>query len=540
MLFSAAVSTLPVSRFFPLPTPREKQTLALDFIDRAVAKGYRHIVVAAPTGSGKTGIGCAACFWASASGLDGRSGGYYLVTQRMLQDQIERDLPGFKEGCRSGASLKSASEYLCPTFKSCAIGMGAKKKKCALGNSCYYHRAKEAFVAAPLAVTNYPYMLTERMHAARLEPRQVIVCDEAHSLEKQLLNHVGLVVSETTLDEWRSTLTLPDNLQTLEEFVRWVEQAYLDEVVARAAAARNLAEDGDEKMAVQAIKLEQHASKVKKFIELIRKDPSDWIFWTADDPHGKKEYIARPLNAAPFSNLVTDMGQLRIYMSAFMGNKQVFCRSLGLDPNAVAWISLSSTFPVRNRPIIVGSVGSMSRRNIAGSLPRFLKTLTQILDKHAAEKGLIHSGSYALARTIAEHLRATPHAPRLIFPQKADEREAAFVTHCTCNEPTVLLTPSMTEGFDFTGDLATWQVIAKVPYPSLSDRQVVAKKEQDPDWYGLETVKGIIQAAGRIVRSDTDRGYTYVLDSDFEQLYRRYKDFFPKWFVDAFVYPPAR
>ena len=34
----------------------------------------------------------------------------------------------------------------------------------------------------------------------------------------------------------------------------------------------------------------------------------------------------------------------------------------------------------------------------------------------------------------------------------------------------------------------------------------------------------------------TDHGVTYILDSDFQMLFDKNPEFFPKWFTDAFVW----
>ncbi len=98
----------------------------------------------------------------------------------------------------------------------------------------------------------------------------------------------------------------------------------------------------------------------------------------------------------------------------------------------------------------------------------------------------------------------------------------------------------MTEGFDFSEDLARWQIIAKVPYPYLGDLQVSAKKDKDEEWYTLQAVMSIIQACGRVCRSDTDKGTTYMLDEDFLTLYDRCGHMFPRWWVDALVWPKRK
>jgi hypothetical protein len=145
--------------------------------------------------------------------------------------------------------------------------------------------------------------------------------------------------------------------------------------------------------------------------------------------------------------------------------------------------------------------------------------------------------SYALGTEIYDHFRVTPQGLRLLFPKCADDRDGAMNKHRMSPEPTVLISPSMTEGFDFKDDLARWQIIAKMPYPYLGDRQVAAMKDRNPDWYSMQTATTVIQACGRIVRDEKDHGVTYMLDGDFRNLFERYGYMFPKWFQSAMVWP---
>lgn len=527
---------------FPLPQPREKQSVALDFIQRAAARGYTDIVISAPTGVGKTGIGVAACLWGNRLSVKGEPGGYYLVTQKLLQTQLENDLNRYRDGCRDGASVKSAAEYACPTYHACSVGLTVPKDKRRCNfETCAYRLAREKFLQATVAITNYPYFLTERTRSGKFPARRVLVCDECHTLERQLLRFVDLTVSEATLADYAPEIDKLPNFENLAEFTTWLRSTYLASITSRAETLHELAVGACgtpdiDALVKQAFKLDQHVAKVERALELLETEPKDWIFWASDDAQGKREYTARPLNAAPFRALLTDMGAIRIYLSAYPGSKAVFCRSLGLDPQRVAWCALKSPFPVKNRQIFVINPGSMSRKYLEQTWPTFSLALRKLFDLHAGEKGLVHCHSYALAQRIFDDLQATRHAPRLIFPKTADDREPAFQQHAQSPEPTVILTPSMAEGFNFEDNLARWQVVAKVPYPSLGDRHVVAKKDQDPSWYKLETIKTVIQACGRIVRSETDYGATYILDGDFEYLYRECETYFPAWFVEALIW----
>jgi Rad3-related DNA helicase len=214
----------------------------------------------------------------------------------------------------------------------------------------------------------------------------------------------------------------------------------------------------------------------------------------------------------------------------------VFCRSLGLKPSRVAWLELDSTFPIENRLIHMTTVGSMGRKCLEATMPHLLAMCQTILESHPTEKGLVHCHSYALGQRIYDYLRRAPGGHRVLYATKAAERAILYNRHRTTKEPTVMLSPSIAEGFSFDDDLARFQIIAKIPWPYLGDRQVAAKMKLDRDWYTLQTVGTILQTCGRIVRSATDHGTTYITDSDFIRLYSDNTKFFPKWFKDAFKF----
>lgn len=528
--------------FFPKAQPREKQTKALDFVMRAVERGYKHIIVEAPTGIGKTAIGVALCRWASCGvpqDFPGARGGYYLVTQKLLQDQLETD---FADGPFAVSSLKSASEYECPHAKNCAIGASKKKHPCPSRNptsgTCAYKLARQAFISNDISVTNYPFFITERTYSGNLPTRRLLLLDECHNLERQILRSVDITVSEENLETWAREVKSVPKLPKLAEFVQWLKERYLPDIEATLSAMVMMADDNalPDKLVKEIFPLQNQVTKTTQAIELIERDPTQWVYWQDKDRDNHLISTARPLNAAPFSGSLFNAGSLVVHMSAFPGSKDIYCRSIGLDPEKVARVGLSSTFDIKNRQVVLALVGSMSMRNVDKTLPSFLRVAEKILTRHHDEKGIIHSNSYKLGEAIFNYFSSTTHSQRLLFPRSADEREELVKQHAESTEPTVLISPSVTEGFDFKDDIARWQIISKCPYPSLSDAQVAKKRELDPEWYALETIKTIVQAAGRICRSDTDYGTTYILDEDFRRLWYEYQDHFPKWFAKAFVW----
>lgn len=324
-------------------------------------------------------------------------------------------------------------------------------------------------------------------------------------------------------------------LMELEDFYQWAKTEYLPILSSRLEfLADELENSEDQKKLKEQRDLQMYAGKLLLALASVEKEPDNWVYWQESTQEGMVS-IAKPIDASPYTpSILTDHADLKLYMSAYVGPKSVFCRNIGLDPDTTVFASLSSDFPVENRPIHVLPVGSMGRKSIDVTTPLLLRKIEQIMDVHATERGLIHVHSYKLGRAVYEYLMRTKHASRLLYPATASQRTPMLMKYVQSKLPVVLISPSMTEGFSFDDDLARWQIIAKMPYASLGDRQVAAKKDRDPEWYVLQTVSTLLQAAGRIVRSNTDHGVTYILDDDFNMLHERYGYFFPKWLTAAF------
>ena len=180
--------------------------------------------------------------------------------------------------------------------------------------------------------------------------------------------------------------------------------------------------------------------------------------------------------------------------------------------------------------------------------PYLLRLLRGLMlgDGHVFKSGtkIYYTSSKALAESMCELALKTGYSPALSSTKRGYQITLQTRTYQTFKR-------QYAKWIDYTG--IVWCVSTPLsnflaerdgrffftgncPFPYLGDRQVLAKKELDPEWYTLQTVSTIIQACGRIVRSDTDYGITYILDSDFIPLFEKNPEFFPPWFVGAFVW----
>jgi Rad3-related DNA helicase len=133
---------------------------------------------------------------------------------------------------------------------------------------------------------------------------------------------------------------------------------------------------------------------------------------------------------------------------------------------------------------------------------------------------------------IAKHLVDTVRSPRLLL-HDSENREEMIEFHVSNPNPTVLISPSMTEGVDLADDASRFQVLCKVPFPYLGDKVIQLRKAKNPGWYACQTARTIIQAFGRSIRNEKDHATSYILDTDWERFFRSSSSMFPKEFTDA-------
>ena len=121
---------------------------------------------------------------------------------------------------------------------------------------------------------------------------------------------------------------------------------------------------------------------------------------------------------------------------------------------------------------------------------------------------------------------------RFLYREEGTTNEAIVKEHELRTDPTVLVSPSLTMGLDLKGDLGKWQIIVKLPYPSLANKRVGMLFEKDKEWYKMKMFISLIQAAGRCTRTREDESVTYILDGLSGKVIIENSKILPKHFID--------
>jgi ATP-dependent DNA helicase DinG len=517
---------LETAEHFPYAAYRPGQREALQATRAAFAKGKRFVIVEAPTGAGKSGIAVTMAREAKSA--------YVLTAQKLLQDQYARDFPDL-------AVVKGRANYPClvmDTHAGAAPCMAGRKFP--ICEECTYIIAKDDALHAHTATLNYSYFLAEINHAGAFQKRDLLILDEAHNTEDMLMRFVEVYVSKQTLARAGMDIEFPTS-PDLEERIHFAVSLLPE--VAKALYKLEMHLEDLEEIPPDLATHKNELEGLCKRLALLRDDTdAAWVCEQSDDQGlmggGAMWWRFRPVRVNTFAyDFVFKHAERVLFLSATILDPQTFLRALGIPLEDAAFIRVPSSFPAKNRPIYPLNVARLNRDTLDAELPRITNVVMKLLEHHSTEKGVIHAHSYKILRHLVSSLPGK-YQNRLIYHFGAEGREDALERHLSSKKPTVLLTPSMTEGIDLADDHARWQIIVKVPYPYLGDPQVNARRSIDPSWYEWRTALRLVQAYGRAVRSSDDYASTYILDSLFPSWVQRQRSRLPSWFMEAIA--PAR
>jgi Rad3-related DNA helicase len=528
-----------ITDFFPFSSYRLHQKETIEKIQEFFDKGIKDIIIEMPTGSGKSPVAIACGLWSTNA--------YCLTSQKILQDQYVRD---FTEDSRISV-LKGRGNYECtflgaPTM--CNECYESARKDCYKNGTCLYQIAKMRTAGAQVAMMNYAYLLSvvECDPKKTFTKRKLLILDEAHCIESEVLNFIEFLLSEYMFKRVGYPVNIP-SYDTLDEYHKWIKENV--SIVSNILVSKtkelnnlnnyrvNLNRDSHQfkKLSGEASELVSQIDEVDRLYRRMNKflntlNDVEWIFTIEKTEKLKmKRIVFRPLTINLFAgDSLLNLGEHRIYLSATILDKNSFCRSLGINADEAQFVRTPSTFPAENRKIFFANSGYMNLNKIQETLPNIVTDLNKALDYHREERGLVHCHSYK----IANYIRDNCNNDRLIF-HDSESREKMLSKFLSSKTASVLVSPSMTEGLDLKDDLARWEVIVKIPHLYIGDKQIARRMQIDPDWYTWQTCLTLVQSYGRIFRSEEDWGTAYIFDSSAKWFIKKNKDILPDWFIEA-------
>ena len=514
--------------YFPFPAFRNNQDQILNqFKEYLLDPEVKYIVCQAATGTGKSGLALAA---ARAS-----KSAYVATANKILQDQYVNDFDSLL------VNLKGRANYKChqhPEFN-CGNAPCRKdpeaRKICAGNQGCEYHHQREKAAAAKITSFNFASALPFLNYLSHLFPeRNLLICDEAHSVWSWISNFIGVDLNLRFLQSIDVLDKIP-NFNRIDDYLNLM--CKIETTAKDYLTLPNLKGDVVEKLESLIKKLDlfnlitDNKTNIDNFVLDKQFDPRDFAKIT--NLSFKPVVVSELLHDYFFK-----YAKKTILLSAVILDFETYFDLMGIDPKEARVIKVESTFPVENRPIYTyEAVGKFNKGNLPSYLPDITFKIDELFNKYRGVKGITHAVSWDLCNKIYNGLPERSRR-RLLYARARDEvqnQTDLLAEHALTAEPTVLLSPSMTEGVDLKDDLSRLQIIVKMPFPYLGDPLVEKRIRLYPNFYRMLTAQTLVQMYGRSVRSDDDVCDTYVLDGNFIRFVADNLDILPESFVAALV-----
>lgn len=475
--------------YFP-GVPRAHQDYLFDGITKALPWASL-IVVQAAVAVGKTWLAIAVSRMAAEQGLTST----ITVPDGVLLSQLAREFPEL------AVPSKVEKHYCREHDKPCArVRATGAKLYCA---GCPYTKANERVRTSLQRAMNYQSIIGLRKS---VPPSDVLIVDEAHKVIDSLADSAAVKL-------WQHKYKWPSGLTDTHDLLRWIDTAKL-----------TMPKD--------------MATKLATVRSMILRAPDDVFMHIGLEPYrGKPEPVltVRPLTVKDKTYLaIPKRTKTVVLMSATIGPRDVV--ELGFDKThhgKTVYLDVGSPIPEDRRPIVPVPAVRMAHSVKQIGIIRMAELITETANAHADQAGLVHVTYEEMNayRTLLKGPRWVFHTPQNRAEVFARWRAGAF------GPAAVLVGAGLREGVDLVEDIARWQVITKLPRPSLADPFVAWKADKDPVWYAWQTAKQLLQMFGRVCRTPTDYGVTYIYDSSFASFYYQYEWMFPKHVKDSIKWP---
>ncbi len=534
--------------------PRKEQQEALEFVSDIFKNkpNFKHILLDLPVGIGKSYLALMLANWYKEN-IDKSAKFDILTNSKYLQEQYTEEFHSIQS--LSGKDNFTCDQYAC----SCAQGKEFNRLNKTSCDSCPYDRAKNGFITGDVSLTNFHLYILYALYMPQFlngRGSKVLIIDEAHDFDQIFSDFISISITEPLIKRLKFTndseiIKDLNKIKSVNEYVSFLKRI-IGEIhltvsdVEKSLGSSNSNTKGtkrnqkvskvlnektsDVKMMSTIADLKQLELKIEVFLKEYKEEPENWVLESSYNEKTKQKSISlEPVWAYNYlEKYIWQNYDHVIMMSGTILDKNLFCYLNGLDVTQTAYYSIPSPFPATNRPIYYMPVARMTYQNKENAFKEYVPYLNKLLSKYKGYKGIIHTNSFEIANWIKRDIKDK----RLLF-HESDTKSETLRQHFDTEDPTVVVSPSISTGVSFDNNRSRFQVIAKIPFPSLASQKNKMRQKMMPDWYSWRTVSTLIQMTGRSVRSFTDYADTIIIDSCFSDIMKYSSHLLPDYIQDA-------
>ncbi len=438
---------------------------------------------------------------------------------------------------------------------------------------CPFELQLDAAIDADVVIGDYNYVFGPRSALGKLteavlgqEGKPNLVIDEAHNLPGRTMDYYSPQLSTAALEFMRKDLReIPERfraegLKYLDECLAVIRECrppgetkplkidpplvpFLDQdTVLRGFLSRYLESDVEIQPRDPVLRLCFYWSEFAQALEYVA-DPNRKEFVTTFQPNSAGGTIKITCcDASALVRPVYDSYQNVVAFSATLKPFDYYAKLSGLDPEAVQTAEFHSPFPKSNRKILIIPQVSTRFTERERSTPKIAETIRRVAELRSGNYFVFFPSFDFMERVLNQF---QPPSGFQVLKQnremKADSTQAILDELKHGATPTLVFAVQggvFSEGVDYPGDMLIGAFIVGPPLPTFDLERETLREYYEKNYgrglgfdyaYTFHAMAKAIQAAGRVIRSENDRGLIILLDERFTQ--KSYSQSFPTdWF----------
>ncbi len=265
----------------------------------------------------------------------------------------------------------------------------------------------------------------------------------------------------------------------------------------------------------------------------------EFVHLATRTPEGVEKVKILCLDAARFVGAVLEESAGAVAMSATLEPFEFYRDLLGFDPHRTDELHVPSPFPDDNRLVLAIDDVDTTYRHRAAHYDRVAAWVTRLA--HPQHNVLALFPSYRFLAAVADRIQCSHHRLLIQEPGATDAVQREVLDALSNGEPHLVLAVLggvFAEGVDYPGRMLSQVIVVSPGLPQYNtERELLKAYYQEAYGHGFAyayLVPGltrVVQAAGRIFRSESDRGVIALLCRRF--LDPRYAGLLPaEWIED--------
>jgi DNA excision repair protein ERCC-2 len=432
-------------------------------------------------------------------------------------------------------------------------------KKCSEKNMCPYEVCVEAGKQANVIICDYYHIFSPKVRQAFLGKLEkeledcILIVDEAHNLPERIRKLLSVNLSDYTLKmaskeaavlrQKNTEQDLLDAEKVLKKFSRDVglnqERFVEKEEFIGAIKEKTKMDFNDFTASLEVIgdEILKIPNRYRSYTKSVFNFLESWngmdIGYARILKKSNKNTVLsyKCLDPAVSCKTVFDEAHSSILMSGTLTPTPMYANVLGLNPERVKEASYKSPFPKENKLgiIMTGITTKYTKRNEL-MYRRYAHAIHDIIEKIPGNAAVFHP-SYSIMETIGRELVKHPMKKPLLMERKdmtKSQKKELYtrLTRMKENGGGILMgvqAGSLSEGIDYADNMLSAVLIVGLPLekPELETQALIDyydfKFQRGWDYgYIYPAMNRALQAAGRCIRSETDKGAIILMDERYK------------------------